>query len=333
MSRMKIGLVICALATAVAATGCGDDGSEPSEDTGTPPGDTGMPPGDTGTPPGDTGTPPGDTGTPPGDAGAGRLPVVRSAGCGSADPATGERTVTVTAGEGAYIVSLPSDYDPTTAYPLGFGFHGAGRTHAQCQSGDCRGFQSVMQDESILVYIKSFTDGWPYPASVRDDNVELFEAVLDILEAEYCVDQNRIFVAGTSSGASFSNVLACRFGDRLLAAVPVAGGLPERDGCVGRVAALVIHGVDDYHVEFSAGEAARDFFISQNGCTSEAVPDVADLHGRVVMNRESHECADYQGCEGPPVRWCEHSEGGYDGSTHGWPDFGGQEIWDFVRAF
>jgi hypothetical protein len=51
------------------------------------------------------------------------------------------------------------------------------------------------------------------------------------------------------------------------------------------------------------------------------------------MDRESHECADYQGCSGPPVRWCEHSEGGYDGSTHGWPTFGGQEIWDFVSGF
>jgi hypothetical protein len=30
--------------------------------------------------------------------------------------------------------------------------------------------------------------------------------------------------------------------------------------------------------------------------------------------------------------WCEHSEGGYDGSTHGWPLFGGQQIWDFVSA-
>lgn len=330
--RRRAGVVVVALSTAIAVGACGDDdGGASGGDAGLPPGtDSGMAPGD------DSGTPPGsDAGTPPPtDGGAGRLAVAPSTGCGLADPVQGARTLTVSAGDGDYIVSLPSAYDPDTAYPLGFGFHGHGRTHQNCMDGDCRGFQSVMEDVAILVYMKSFTDGWPFPADVRDDNTEFFEAVLGLMKAEYCVDENRVFVAGTSSGATFSNVLACRYGDQLLATGPVAGGMPERSGCVGQVAALVVHGVDDYHVEFTSGEEARDFYISQNGCTNESVPELSGLHDRVVMNRESHECADYQGCDdGVPVRWCEHSEGGYDGSTHGWPDFGGQEIWDFVSRF
>ena len=53
----------------------------------------------------------------------------------------------------------------------------------------------------------------------------------------------------------------------------------------------------------------------------------------VLGTPESHGCAVYQGCDaGLPVTWCEHSEGGYDGSTHGWPLFGGQQVWDFVSA-
>src|SRR5690606_14454258 len=142
----------------------------------------------------------------------------------------------------------------------------------------------------------------------------------------------RVFVAGTSSGATFSNILACRVGNRLLATAPVAGGLPERDNCVGTPAALVVHGVDDYHVPFTSGEEARDFYLSRNGCSMTATPVVSELHERVVANRESYECADYAGCaSGQLVRWCEHSEGGYDGSTHGWPTFGGDEIWRFVQ--
>jgi hypothetical protein len=110
----------------------------------------------------------------------------------------------------------------------------------------------------------------------------------------------------------------------------VAGYLPERDDC-GSVAALVIHGVDDS--SFDSGMTARDFFVGQNGCSSDTVPDIPAMHQRVVESRESHECAEYQGCDpGKPVIWCEHSEGGYDGSTHGWPMFGGQAIWDFVQA-
>jgi len=326
--------VVTALLCVALAVGC-DEETPAEEDAGAAPMvDAGGDGTDAGYADEDAGALPDDAGSGEVDAGSGRLPVVASAGCGAADPPSGARTITVSAGEGAYLVSLPPSYDPDTPYPLGFGFHGANRTHENCRAGDCRGFQDAMGDVAILVYPKSFTNGWPYPVETRDDNVELFEAILDTMVAEYCVDEGRVFVAGTSSGATFSNVLACRFGDRLLAAAPVAGGLPERDGCVGRVAALVIHGVDDHHVGFDLGEQARDWYVDRNGCGADPEPPLAGLHDRVVETRESHECADYPSCDdGLPVRWCEHSEGGYDGSTHGWPAFGGDAIWEFVSGF
>jgi hypothetical protein len=95
----------------------------------------------------------------------------------------------------------------------------------------------------------------------------------------------------------------------------------------------VIHGVDDYHVPFQDGIEARDFYVMRNGCMAATDIPIPTLHDEVVEARESHQCATYQGCPtGLPVTWCEHSEGGYDGSTHGWPLFGGQAIWDFVSA-
>src|SRR5690606_6758279 len=114
---------------------------------------------------------------------------------------------------------------------LGFAFHGYGRTHAECRQTDCAGFQSVMQNDAILIYMKSFSDGWEQDA-VRDQNAKFFEDVLASVESELCVDENRVFVAGTSSGAAFTNVLGCRYGDKLMAIFPVAGGLPESEGCV-----------------------------------------------------------------------------------------------------
>lgn len=260
-------------------------------------------------------------------------PPVGSAGCGLASPATGQLTLTVGSDTLQYIVSIPSNYDPTHPYPLGFGLHGANRTHTNCHDGDCAGFQRVMEDEAILVYTRSVAPGWQDSNDVRDRNVTLFTAVLDRMLAEYCVEVGRVFVAGTSSGATFSNILGCAMGDRIRAVIPVAGGLPSRAACVGKPAALVIHGVDDPHVLFSYGEDARDAYRTTNGCTSTTIPVISELHARVVANRESHECTDYQGCdEGLPVRWCEHSEGGYDDSTHGWPLFGGDAIWEFVSA-
>lgn len=259
----------------------------------------------------------------------------RSVGCGKANPPSGNLTIDVQGQMGKYVVSIPASYNPDTPYPVGFAFHGRGNTGPQCQTRDCLGFQSVMKDVAILVYMTSLNGvGWEHvgaPNDEREINVAFFTAVRDKINQTYCADDHRVFVAGTSSGASFTNILSCRFGDTLLAAAPVAGGASVQN-CKGPIAALVIHGYKDSHVLFTEGEAERDFHLAQNHCTSTAVPPVSQIHTTVVATPETHQCASYQGCDaGFPVTWCEHSEGGYDGTTHGWPKFGGQQIWDFVK--
>jgi poly(3-hydroxybutyrate) depolymerase len=113
--------------------------------------------------------------------------------------------------------------------------------------------------------------------------------------------------------------------------------MPETEGCTGKPAALVIHGIDDPHVTFASGEAARNFYVGRNGCSTTTLPDLAAMHADIRANRDSmqetHGCVDYQACDsGSPVRWCEHSYGGYDNSTHGWPPNGGALIREFVQS-
>lgn len=278
-------------------------------------------------------------------SGGGAAGPKASAGCGKAPGPTGERQMAVDARTGLYIVSLPGDYDDAKPYPLGFGFHGRNRNHRNCQAGDCTGFQGAMGDEAVLVYMQSLREpldaensGWESNAE-REDNARFFELVLSELKESYCVDEQRVFVAGTSSGGSFANLLACRYGDQLLAVAPVSGGLPESQNCRGAPAAIVIHGIDDPHVPFSAGEAARESYLQRSGCSDTTAPPLSQMHGDIRGKRDAQPpvedagCVDYQGCAaGSPLRWCEHSYGGYDGSTHGWPPVGGQMIWDFVKA-
>jgi poly(3-hydroxybutyrate) depolymerase len=255
-----------------------------------------------------------------------------SAGCGLAAPASGLLNIDVQGMAGEYVLSIPPSYDPNVPYPLGFAFHGRGRTGPNCHDGDCAGFQAVMENDAVLVYMTSLGgDGWEGD-NEREINVAFFETLLAELEDTLCIDTSRVYVAGTSSGAHFTNVLGCRFGDVLLAIAPVAGYLPETE-CVGEPAALVIHGVYDSHVPFSDGETARDFWRMRAGCSEDTVPTIAEVHAMVTATMETHGCAAYQGCTpSNQVTWCEHSEGGYDGSTHGWPLFGGQAIWDFVQS-
>ena len=260
-----------------------------------------------------------------------------SAGCGGSDsPPVGDQTLISGGQPGAYLITLPSNYDPNAPYPLAFVFHGANNTQNSCRSGgNCAGVSAALEIDSIVIYMKSFGTSWT--DAERDQNVTYFDDLLAHAKASYCVDERRVYAVGTSSGAHFSNILACRRGDDLLAIVPGAGERLETSGCVGRVAALVLHGIDDMvAVPFEKGEQARDAYALQNGCSSETVPALATMHDEVRAARDAdistYRCVDYQGCrEGLPVRWCEHSEPGYDGSTHGWPGVGGQLAWEFVR--
>lgn len=271
-----------------------------------------------------------------GDGMGGSSGALNRPGCGKQNPAVGDLTMDLDGTQAHYIVTLPTNYDPTVALPLVFGFHGANRTAKDCQLGDCWGLRTALRDKAVLVYMKSPAGpGWTGPDEV-EPSVKFFEETLRVAKESYCVDETRVFVAGTSSGANFANVLACRHGDLLRGVIPVAGSMPEAAACPGKgpVPALLIHGVDDDKVPLSDGIAARGQYRAWNGCSEQSVPEVPALHDRVTEERESHECAEYQGCkEGFPVVWCEHSEGGYDGSTHGWPKFGGEEIARFIERF
>jgi len=266
----------------------------------------------------------------------GNKAVAPSKGCNHGRAADGERTLSVGSVERRFIVSLPGGYDGSVPYPLAFAFHGKTRTHTECRDVDCRGFQSALGEHAILVYMKSLNAGW------RDDdvgfanNLPFFDATIAAMKAEYCVDENRVLAAGTSSGAYFANELACKYGDQLMAVFPVGGGLTETQGCQRPIPAIVLHGVDDTHVTLDKGERARDYYAKRNGCTERTRPTIDEAHGAVRAARdggqETYRCVDYEGCRPSlNVQWCEHGEGGYDNSTHAWPTFGGQILVRFLE--
>jgi poly(3-hydroxybutyrate) depolymerase len=249
------------------------------------------------------------------------------------------------------VISVPRSYDPNTPATVGFVFHGANNTEVSCfGGGNCAGVQMSMVDKAILVYPRSFGSSWTN--ETREQNVTWFDDLLSYVKANYCVDEHKVFVMGTSSGAHFSNILGCRRSDVLRAIAPGAGERLETTGCEAtRFAALVIHGIDDgtvagQGVPFAKGEEARDFYAQRNNCSTETVPPIAQIHAEVRMLRDAaitatprgstagiFRCADYQGCDqGLPVRWCEHGEDGYDNTTHGYPLEGGATTWDFVNA-
>ncbi len=241
-----------------------------------------------------------------------------SAGCSSGGGTEGEFTLGLPGGPAAYTVGFPPGYDGATPVPLVFGFHGRGRTHIQFRTVDAGQIQSTVEPQALVIYPKSQNgNGWNFAAEVPP-NVEFFERLYDVALNQYCVDTSRIFAIGHSSGGYFSNILACRFGDRLRGIAAIAGNNQESN-CTGQVAALIIHGVRDAVVSFQGGQQSRNEYMAANGCSNQSQP------------ANVSPCIAYQGCQaGLPVQWCEHNEPTYENTNHGWPSFASRAVADFL---
>jgi polyhydroxybutyrate depolymerase len=264
-----------------------------------------------------------------GDATAGGPPKP-SAGCGKLNPPMGSRTVMTGGLTGMFNVRLPTGYNATTPVPLGFGFHGFGNGACGPTTGECVGFAML---PAVTVYMKSLSDGWEQ-APILEQNITFFQDVVALMKNEYCIDENRIFVAGVSSGGQFVEHLACRFGDSLwqVTAVSAAVVNAANMNCKGTPPILVIHGVTDMVGNY--GQGVAEMFARRNGCAATApagLPQaMTDMMAAFQAMRADQVCLDWDGCTANPVRFCISSQITYSGLTHGWPRVGGMLISDFI---
>lgn len=249
-------------------------------------------------------------------------PVTPSTGCGNANPPTGQLSLTIRGVQADYLVTLPDGYSPDTPVPLIFGFHGRNRTFLQFQTVDASGIQQLLGSRAVMVYMESQGGtGWNNAMEVPP-SVEFWEQVYPQILASYCVDTSRVFAVGHSSGAIFSNILACRHGD-LLRGVGIVAGDQQEMNCTGDLASILVHGPQDTVVAFSRGLSARAFALARSSCTQATLPAPVGP------------CVSYRGCEpGMPVTWCEHDEPTYldmgQPTNHGWPSFATAAIADFI---
>lgn len=236
-------------------------------------------------------------------------PHTGSAGCGGVRPVAGEHSITVSGETRTYLLDLPGGHDDRTALPLVFGFHGAGGSAELFRLYG--GLVGAAGENALVVHPDAgATRAWNSSADLG-----FFDAILAEIEALACVDVDRVFVTGHSSGGFMSNQIGCRRGDVVRAIGPVAGGGPFTSGCDAPVAAIVIHGDPDPVVPFSTGVASRDRWLAQNGCSTSTT--------RVGMGGvEYDECT-----SGEPVQWWVHDQG------HSWPDFASEAIWDFLSRY
>ena len=237
----------------------------------------------------------------------------------SAD-AVGEHRGVIQVGDRAreYLYLVPESYDGLHPHGLVFAFHGGGGTGESFRGVGLEA--AAGEHHSVIVYPESAVGRWNDgrgTAAADVDDVAFVRALLDLLEEELLIDQERIFATGASNGGMFSHRLACEV-DRIVAVAPVIAALPStvKETCApaGPLSVLAIQGTEDEFITFEGGDAAHDrfprlgeggaiesaestrrFWAETNGCESEVdaqeLPPVSDTDSTRVFFYEHQECS------------------------------------------
>ena len=227
------------------------------------------------------------------------VPAARTAAC-RREPESGARTISIRSGgrERTARVHVPARLRARHPAPLLLVLHGAG--------GDGPGFErytgySGLADREgfVAVYPSAIDRFWTLGESGEPDDVRFLSELLDRVEADLCVDEDRVFATGLSNGGGMAARLACALGDRIAAAAPVAGGYGNLPDCepARAVSVLEMHGDADPIVPYggdgpgspNSAEGFASAWAARNGCAE--TPTHRRLAPRAVR-------LDWPGCRG-----------------------------------
>jgi polyhydroxybutyrate depolymerase len=248
-------------------------------------------------------------------------------------------------GARGYYLSLPKSYDPKKPHRLIVGYPGTNWTGAMIQG--YLDLESHASGDEIFAYpdpqYHDFTGwgnlgGWllgPNAAPANGDADLVFTAaLLDDLEANYCIDTSREFATGHSWGGDMAQVVSCFMGDRFRASVPVAANRPywfkKPDGtmetCKGMTAVWTFFGSADDHFTDQTypgqyGDECRDFWLNEAKCAGKT-------QSTPLSYGTGTECVDYQGCD-RTTRYCLYGPA----TGHQRPDYYPQAAMDYFHSF
>lgn len=251
-----------------------------------------------------------------------------SPGCGKAPPMFPSTTVTVRDQSRSFLLNIPSGYIAHDPAPLVVAFHG--RTNNNEQVRQYMRLDRNLSD-SFIAYPAGIKNGggsftWTDPGDKAQEirDIAFFDAIVEQLATDYCIDMDRISVVGHSLGAWIANSIACVRGDVVMASATV-GGDSVSTTCNGPASAMIIHNPKDNLASFAGAENVRKKRMETNFCSWESVP------GPSLLNCERYnECAG-----GNAILWCPHTintdhRGEY--YPHVWPSETAQYIADFFRS-
>ena len=265
-----------------------------------------------------------------GAGGGSSRPVKPSAGCAKASA-----QVTIPNS----LVGTPTGYTGKDPVPVVIAFHAAGNDNTSIQNA-FKG--SDLAKKYLMVYPNSTSatttnkTGW----SIGADKTRYAEVQAAIL-SQACVDENRVYATGHSSGAQFVVSLLCSGDGDFDAVAPVASSVYCQKWRNGPVPALIIHGVQDeertkYNLNDGDGKKDLQPYLTSNMCQMTSTPFQADVSKCTNIKGIDGKafnpgCVEFSGCS-VKTRWCNHNDPNYGTTNHGIPCFGVRAIYDFFES-
>jgi polyhydroxybutyrate depolymerase len=205
-----------------------------------------------------------------------------------ATPGDSEATIRVGDVDRTYLLHVPASYDATKPTPVVFNFHGHGSSAAvQMAYGD---FRPLAEREGFLVVAPN-GQGTPRHFTLlgalagEADDVEVATTLLDHLEDELCIDEDRVFSTGMSNGGALSSVIACRAADRF-AAVGAVAAMIFVPPCADPAPIVGMMGDADPIVPYAGGRVTC--------CGNPTIPAVADTFAKFARASGCDETPDEQ---------------------------------------
>jgi hypothetical protein len=234
------------------------------------------------------------------------------------------------AGERQFFVRVPADYDENRPYRIVYIGQGCGAQHAG-KTNTYPLFNEAQGGTEQAIYVGVSVPDNAVNPGCYDNNTgpksqewEAFDLMHSLIESTYCVDNNRIFVAGYSTGGWLSNMWGCYFGGTpsppldqpdldaglterkfspkwaVRGHANVTGSLPPNQPvpCNGPGAGIWIHDALDKSNLIETNIKGLELSLKTNGCTGnykegpkkpwEPAEQIPGLQGGI--------CQEYTGC-------------------------------------
>jgi polyhydroxybutyrate depolymerase len=231
-------------------------------------------------------------------------------------PGTTTQHLTVAGKDRELLVHLPPE--PKSGMPLVVDFHGANSNMQQ--QAIYSGFDPLADRDGFIVATPNGVDAairqWHFLGT--QDDVNFAVAIVDELVKNACVDAQRVYATGISSGGAMTASLACQASDTFHGFGPVAADfyIPQICAKATPRPIIIFHGTADPVVPYNGGkiltggtpvqpaEQSAQRWATHNGCTSG--PKETTLGTEVVR-------LDWSGCKEPVVMYR------IVGGGHTWP--------------